>query len=124
MQDTDPLPWGALDRFQAHFIVKKETDSNVIDYLARAELDTNGHFGRKKIISISWNGGKLASALNDDSELNQMIAHQPINQASIVVEPTDNVVRIYSKWQNRDDLGISKEMFEIYNRIAGHIKNL
>ena len=23
MQDPNPLPWGALDRFQAHFIVRK-----------------------------------------------------------------------------------------------------
>ena len=127
MQEINPLPWGALDRFQAHFIIRKDlADSNVIDYIAKTSLDTSGRFGSKKIVSVHWDGGgQLASILNDDSELNEMIIRQSIDQASIVVEPTDdNAVRIHSKWQNRHDLGISKEMFEIYDRIAGHLKNL
>ena len=28
MQETNPLPWGALDRFQAHFIVRKDVGEN------------------------------------------------------------------------------------------------
>jgi hypothetical protein len=28
MQDPNPLPWGALDRFQAHFIVKKNVGTS------------------------------------------------------------------------------------------------
>ena len=27
MQDPNPLPWGALDRYQAHFIVRKDVGS-------------------------------------------------------------------------------------------------
>ena len=124
MQDPNPLPWGALDRFQAHFIVRKDIASNVLDYTAKAVLNTRGHFGGKEVVSVSWNGGKLASILNDDSTLNEMIAQQSVRDASIIVEPTENAVRIHSKWQNRHDLGISKEMFEIYDKIAGHIKSL
>ena len=29
MQDTNPMPWGALDRYQAHFIVRKQTDKEI-----------------------------------------------------------------------------------------------
>ena len=28
MQDPNPLPWGAQDRFQAHFIVRKNDVEN------------------------------------------------------------------------------------------------
>ncbi len=124
MQDPNPLPWGALDRFQAHFIVRKDITSDVLDYTARAVLATRGRFGAKEVVSVSWNGGRLASILNDDSALNEMVSQQPVGDASIIVEPTENAVRIHSRWQNRHDLGISKEMFEVYDRIAGHVKGL
>ena len=125
MQDPDPLPWGALDRFQAHFIVRKEVGDNVIDYVARAVLDTRGHFGGKKVVSVRWNGGgRLASLLNGDSDLNEMVSRQSVGDASITVEPTDGAVRVHGGWQNRHDLGVSGEMFEIYDRIAGHIRQI
>ena len=31
MQDPNPLPWGAQDRFQAHFIVQQETLVNDVE---------------------------------------------------------------------------------------------
>ncbi|NHI02426.1 hypothetical protein DYY67_0465 [Candidatus Nitrosotalea sp. TS] len=40
-QDLNPAPWGAQDRFQAHFIVKTEsqlTDSD--NLLAKTTLNT------------------------------------------------------------------------------------
>ncbi len=124
MQDPNPLPWGALDRFQAHFIVRKDISFNAPDYVARTILETRGRFGAKEVVSARWDGGSLATILNDDTILGEMISKRPVRDASITVEPTENAVRIYSKWQNRHDLGISKEMFEIYDRIAGHVKNL
>lgn len=145
MQDIDPMPWGALDRFQVHFIVKKEIPgSRVADYVAKTKLCTTGRFGAKKVVSVSWIGGgisssssssgkndsssddngSLASKLNGDTALNEMIAQQLVDKASIVVDPTDNAIRIYSKWQNSHDLGISKQMFEIYDKIAAHIKSI
>ena len=30
MQDPNPLPWGAQDRFQAHFIVQQNSDVKLI----------------------------------------------------------------------------------------------
>ena len=128
MQDPNPLPWGAQDRFQAHFVVQQEIDNDTESWrlrrVARTRLKTTGNFGSKKIIGVTWEGGKLAEDLNADSSLNEMIANQSVNDAIIFVDPTDNGIRIYGKWKNSFDFGITKELFEIYNRIAGHIKKI
>ena len=124
MQDPNPLPWGAQDRFQAHFIVRKNTGRNNTDFLAKTILSTQGHFGSKKIQGVKWNGGKLAKKLEGDSSLAEMIQKQSVNDATIFVDPTENAVRIYGKWKNNFEFGISKELFEIYDKIAGHIKAL
>ncbi len=123
MQDPNPIPWGALDRFQAHFIVRKDVGTAVGNYLAKTTLTTKGHFGGKAIVKVAWNGpGSLASKLNEDNELNEMIAKQSLKNATIYVEPTESTVRIRSKWDNHLAFGITKELFEIYDRIAGSIK--
>ena len=125
MQDPNPLPWGALDRFQAHFIVRKNAGSSAINYTAKTILTTQGHFGNKVVTKVEWNGyGDLATKLNSDTELNEMIAKQSIKDATIYVEPTDTAIRIRSKWDNHIAFGITKELFEIYDRIAGHIKSV
>ena len=124
MQDPNPLPWGAQDRFQAHFIVRKDSGEKSLDYTARTILDTEGHFGSKKIKGVSWNGGKLAKILSEDSGLCEMIKNQSVKDATIFVDPTEDVVRIYGKWKNNAEFKITKELFEIYNKIAGHIKAL
>ena len=124
MQDPNPLPWGAQDRFQAHFVVQQNSGEKVIDFTARTRLKTTGYFGSKKIIGVTWEGGKLAEDLNADSTLNEMIANQSVNDATIFVDPTDNGIRIYGKWKNSYDFNITKELFDIYNNIAGYIKKV
>ena len=125
MQDPNPLPWGALDRFQAHFIVRKESGANYGNYVAKTVLTTSGHFAEKTVSKVEWTGsGSLASKLNDDGELNKMIARQSVKDATIYVEPTDTAIRIRGKWDNHIAFGITKELFEIYDRIAGHIKSV
>jgi len=125
MQDPNPMPWGALDRYQAHFIVRKQIDQGVINYVAKTKLTTTGHFSKKSIVKVEWEGsGSLATRLNDDSELNEMIAKQSLRDAEIYVEPTDGAIRIRNKWKNHLDFGITKDLFEIYDRIAGHIKKV
>ena len=124
MQDPNPLPWGAQDRFQAHFIVKQDSGEKLIRFTARTNLETTGHFGSKKITGVTWNGGELAEQLNADSSLNKMIIKQSINDATIFVDPTDNGIRTYGKWKNSHDFSVTKEMFEIYDKIAGYIKKL
>ncbi len=124
MQDPNPLPWGALDRYQAHFIVRKSAGADAGSYVARTILDTKGHFASKTVVSVSWNGpGILATKLNEDAKLNEMIARQSVKDATIYVEPTDGAIRIRGKWDDHLSFGITKELFEIYDCIAGHIKS-
>ncbi len=134
MQDSNPLPWGAQDRFQAHFIVQqfpdkelssgKESESWRLRRVARTKLKTTGHFGSKKVVSVTWEGGKLAEELNTDSSLNEIIAGQSVDDATIFVDPSNNGIRIYGKWKNSHDFGITKELFDIYDNIAGYIKKI
>ena len=58
MQDPNPLPWGAQDRFQAHFIVRKHIDDPV-ELTARTILKTSGHFGSKKVTGRTIFFGRL-----------------------------------------------------------------
>ena len=123
MQDPNPTPWGAEDRFQAHFIVRKDIGNSHSNYTARTKLTTQGQYKTKKILKVEWIGvGSLTKNLNDDSELNDMIAKQTIRDATIYVEPTEGAIRIRNKWKNHIDFGISEELFWVYDRIAGHIK--
>ena len=128
MQDPNPLPWGAQDRFQAHFVVQQDISNDIESWrlrrVARTRLKTTGHFGSKKILGVTWEGGKLAEDLNADSSLNEAIVNQSINDAIIFVDPTDNGIRIYGKWKNSYDFGITKELFDIYNNIAGYVKKI
>jgi len=126
LQDPNPLPWGALDRFQAHFIVRRNVDGkSVSGFLAKTKLTTEGHFASKTVVKVQWDGpGVLATKLNDDAELNEMISKQSVNDATIYVEPTDGAIRIRNKWKNHLAFEITKELFEIYDRIAGHIKSI
>ncbi|MFQ6025076.1 MAG: hypothetical protein ACE5JT_00970 [Nitrosopumilaceae archaeon] len=121
MQDPNPLPWGTQDRYQAHFIVRTKKSTGD-DYVARTKITTHGHFGSKKVTDVKWVGGKMADILNEDTQLAQMILRQSVKDTSIWVDPTKSCVRIYGKWKNGYDFGISKELFEIYERIASHVK--
>jgi hypothetical protein len=123
MQDSTISSWGAQDRFQAHFIVKANV-ANPSKYVARTILKTKGHFAAKKIESVNWNGRMLADELNKDTSLNDLIAKQSIKVATIFVDPSDNGVRIYSKWENSSDFKITKDMYAIYDKIAEHVKKI
>ena len=122
MQDPNPLPWGAQDRFQAHFIVKRQPKPP-LDLTARTILETSGHFGTKKVTKVEWQGGKIADTLNSDSVLNDLIAQQSVDDATITIDPTSKGVRIYGKWKNSFEFKLSKAQFEIFDKIAGHIKS-
>ena len=51
MQDPNPLPWGAQDRFQAHFIVRKKVD-DTLSYSVRVTQSTTAQFRSKKITQL------------------------------------------------------------------------
>ena len=123
MQDPNPLPWGAQDRFQAHYIVRKKVD-DPLSHSARVVQTTTGHFGTKKVTDIKWDGGKIADILNADSSLKELLIQQSPDDGMISIEPTDTGVRIYGKWKNSFEFGITKDQFEIYDKIAGHVKKI
>jgi hypothetical protein len=123
MQDPTISHWGAQDKFQAHFIVKLDV-VHPAKYVAKTILKTQGHFGAKKVKSVSWNGGLLADKLNEDAELNDLISKQSVRDATIFVDPSIKEIRIYSKWTNSYDFKITKDMYEIYNKIAEHIRKI
>ncbi len=123
-QDLNPQPWGAQDRFQAHFIVKTENRINLDDLIAKTKLQTKGHFATKTVSDVAWIGGDLAGALNSDVDLKSMIVKLPYNDAFIWVEPTKKGIRIHGKWKSSQQMGVTKELFEVYDRIASHIKKL
>lgn len=122
MQDPNPLPWGAQSKFQIHFIVKRQV-TNPSDYIAKTKLITQGHFGSKKLLNIKWLGGKLADELNNDSTLHNLIINQSIANATIFIDPLNDVVRIYGAWHNANFI-ITKDLFHIYDIIASHIKSI
>ena len=124
MQDPNPLPWGTQDRFQAHFIVRKDLSENDEGFVTETKLTAKGHFGSKKLVGVHWVGGSIADILNNDTELTNMILKQSFKDAHIRVDPTKNGVRIYGDWKNNNEFGISKDLFAIYDKIASHIKKL
>jgi len=123
MQDSTISHWGTQDRLQAHFIVKLDA-THPADYVARTILNTEGHFGAKKVKSIVWDGGLLAEVLNKDTGLNELISKQSINDATIFVDPAVKEIRIYGKWKNSHDFEITKDLYAIYNKIAEHVKKI
>jgi len=122
-QEIEPVPWGAQDRFQAHYIVKP-TGLALDELLARTNLQTQGHFATIKVSNVEWVGGNLARVLNSDEELRNMILKLSYKDAHIWVEPTKNGIRIHGKWKSSYELQISKELFQVYDKIALHIKKM
>ncbi len=129
MQDPHITEWGALDRYQAHYIVNipkyDESRSGAnIDIFAKTKLETSGHFASKRVTSVSWVGNTmtLLDKLNKDTELNEMIAKQSVWNAEIHIEQTNDNIRIYGRWNDKATFRIDQDVFEIYDKIAGHIK--
>ncbi|SHO47335.1 conserved hypothetical protein [Nitrosotalea sinensis] len=122
-QDLNPMPWGAQDRFQAHFIVKTEHDLPDESFLAKSNPQTKGHFATKKVTGVKWSGGELADTLSSDNELSTLMTRLSYKDAEIFVEPTNGGVRIHGGWKDRYEFSITKELFAVYDRIAYHIKS-
>lgn len=124
MQDPNPLPWGAQDRFQAHFIVRSDSVLDDDRFVANTVVVTKGRFGAKTVQKVDWQGGQLAERLNEDKELQRMVMNLPVHDAYIFIEPTSKAVRMYGKWKNSDEFAITKDLFDVYDRIAMHVKKL
>lgn len=120
-QDAVPLPYGALDFYQVHYIVETgEADTE--QFLAVCEPVTRGRLGSKRVVEVKWTGAtSFADRLQNDSRLTELLKEVLLHEGQVRVDPLDDHVRIYGKW-NRDNLGASKAMVEVADTIAGHIK--
>jgi hypothetical protein len=46
------------------------------------------------------------------------------DEGDIFIDPTDNAIRIYSRFKAEHELNLSKEGIEAFNIIAGHVKQM
>jgi hypothetical protein len=121
-QDPTPLPYGPLQYYQAHYIVNVKSEENA-DVLARCEPVTKGHFGSKRVVDVKWTGAnKFAEVLQEDTKLTEMLKEVMLREGEIRIDPLDDHIRIYGKWIHEDAFAFNQTMFEIADRIAGHIK--
>ncbi len=122
-QDPTPLPYGPLQYFQTHYVVKAERGMTG-DILARCEPVTKGYFGNKRVVAVKWSGAdQFAQVLQRDTKLTEMLKEIMLREGEIRVDPLDDHVRIYGKWIHEDAYEFNQTMFEIADRIAGHIKS-
>lgn len=121
-QDPVPLPYGTLQYYQLHYIIRSESKENG-NFLARCEAVTKGHFGGKSIIDVRWTGAdSFAEILQADAKLTEMLKENMLREGEIRIDPLDDHIRIYGKWLHEDSFAFSQTMLEIADRIAGHIK--
>jgi hypothetical protein len=124
MQDPTPIPYGALDYYQIHYIVQ----TGAVDteqFLAKCEPITKGHFSNKKVVDVKWTGvGMLVDVLKQDQHLTELLKGVLLHEGEIRIDPLDDHVRIYGRWNHDENLKINHAMVEIADIIAGHIKSL
>jgi hypothetical protein len=121
-QDPIPLPYGSLQYYQTHYILKSDSKENG-NFLARCEPISKGRFGGKRVVDVRWTGAdRFAEVLQTDSKLTEMLKEVMLREGEIRVDPLEDHIRIYGKWIHEESFVFSQTMFEIADRIAGHIK--
>ena len=121
-QDPLPLPYGSLQYYQAHYIVKIENKENG-NFLARCKPVTRGRFGNKRVVDVRWIGvAKFSEVLQADGKLTEMLKEVMLREGEIRIDPLDDNIRIYGKWIHEEAFTFNQTMLEIADRIAGHIK--
>ncbi|AIC14719.1 hypothetical protein [Nitrososphaera viennensis] len=124
-QDAMPLPYGALDYYQIHYIVSTgdNNGANTQQFLARCEPITKGHFSEKRVVAVKWTGASaFADKLQQDERLTELLKQVLLHEREVRVDPLDGHVRIYGRWNHDENLKANPAMVEIADIIAGHIK--
>lgn len=120
--DPNPLPYGALQYYQVHYIVQIESGQNQ-NLLSKCEPILKGRFGNKSVIGIKWTGaGNFVEVLQADTKLTEMLKEVMSRVGEIRIDPQDDHIRIYAKWSHEDTFEYNETMLEIADRIAMHIK--
>ena len=120
--DANMIPFGALEYYQFHYIVKCKTNLDPAMFLAKCTPITTGHFRNKRVIDVNWSGGRLAEVLEADRDLTEKLKLVLLEEGEIKIDPTGDHIRIYSKWKQDQDLKFDAQIFEVINTIAYHIK--
>ncbi|MEO9363534.1 MAG: hypothetical protein ABI348_06490 [Nitrososphaera sp.] len=122
--DAIPLPYGALDYYQVHYIVETgDDDTNTQKFLARCEPITKGHFSEKRVVAVKWTGASaFADKLQQDEHLTELLKQVLLHEREVRIDPLDGHVRIYGRWNHEENLKANRTMVEIADIIAGHIK--
>jgi hypothetical protein len=124
-QDSNPIPYGALQYYQIHYIIEGAVAPNSEMFLAKCESISKGYFRNKKVVDIRWWGsGRLAEILQADKELKEMLKAILPQEGEIRIDPVDDHIRIYGKWKHEDDLKFNAKTFDVIERIAYHIQKL
>lgn len=114
-------PWGALPYYQIHFVVMGDVKLFGERLVARTRKKTSGVI-HKKITDVWWEGGSIADRLNSDTNLKALLKEVLLDEGDIYVDPVEYCVRIYGSWKPEYNVQISKKALEVYNAIAGHVK--
>jgi|GEM_PF-172850 len=115
--------YGVLPLYQIHFIIKSNGKTYGELLLARTKKKVTGVVNRR-IEDVWWEGGKIADRLNNDTRLKELLMHVLKDEGDIFIDPTDNAIRIYSRFKVEHELNLSKEAIEVFNIIAGYVKQV
>jgi hypothetical protein len=113
--------YGALDYFQMHFIVMGSV-SNPSDLIAKCKANTSGHFSKRRVISVSWEGGKIAEKVSRDQQLASYLRNVLLEEGEIYIDPLEDHVRVYGKWKHQQELRVYEELVLTMDRICNHVK--
>jgi hypothetical protein len=123
-EDPNAIPYGALQYYQIHYIVKNTVISNTETLLAKCQPIYKGHFGNKRVVDVKWWGGRLAEILQADIELKEMLKEVLLQEGELKIDPLEDHIRIYGKWKHEDDLKFNPKVFDAIDKIAYHIQKL
>ena len=118
---NDLPSYGALDYFQMHFIVMGSV-SNPSELIAKCKASTVGHFSKKHVVKINWEGGKIAEIVSKDQQLNSYLRNVLLEEGEIYIDPLEDHVRVYGKWKHQQELHVYEELVQTMDRICHHVK--
>lgn len=119
--ENDLPSYGALDYFQMHFIVMGSV-SNPSDLIAKCKASTSGHFSKKHVVRINWEGGKIAEIVSNDQQLDSFLRNVMLEEGEIYIDPLEDHVRVYGKWKHQQELRLYEELVQTMDRICYHVK--
>jgi hypothetical protein len=120
-KDNNLPSYGALDYFQMHFVVMGSV-SNPSELIARCRASTRGHFSKKRVVSVDWEGGKIVEIESKDQQLDSYLRNVLLEEGEICIDPLEDHVRVYGKWKHQQELRLYEELVQTMDRICFHVK--